>query len=101
MCEGDPSKPVLSPLPRSRWVWLGWPFVWLIVAYQHSLGHVMGGRCRFYPSCSHYGLQAFRVHAPWTAFVLTARRLLRCHPWGGSGVDPVPPLRVSQNREDD
>lgn len=77
---------------RSRFAWLGLPAVWLIIAYQHSLGFVMGGRCRFTPSCSFYGLEAFRTLAPWTAFRLTAWRILRCHPWGGSGVDPVPPL---------
>ena len=78
---------------------MGAPFAWLIIGYQHSLGYVMGGRCRFYPTCSHYGLQAFQVHAPWTAFWLTAKRIGKCHPWGGSGVDPVPPLRVSKKRE--
>ncbi len=87
-------------LPRSRFVWLGLPAVWMIIGYQHTLGHAMGGKCRFYPSCSHYGLQAFRIHAPWVAGWLTARRILKCHPWGGSGVDPVPPLRVSQTGRD-
>lgn len=84
-------------MPVSRIAWMGQPAVWLIIAYQHTLGHLMGGRCRYYPSCSHYGLQAFRVHRPWRAAWLTTWRILRCQPWGGSGVDPVPPFRVEHD----
>jgi putative membrane protein insertion efficiency factor len=46
--------------------------------------------CRFYPSCSSYALEAFEVHGTWRASALTVRRLLRCRPFGPSGVDPVP-----------
>ena len=62
----------------------------LIHLYQVSLGPFLGGRCRFYPSCSHYAAEAFRTHPPHRAAWLTTRRLCRCHPLGGHGVDLVP-----------
>jgi putative membrane protein insertion efficiency factor len=46
--------------------------------------------CRFVPSCSNYALDAFEVHGAVRGSLLTARRLSRCHPWGGHGWDPVP-----------
>lgn len=68
------------------------PFEWLIHLYQLTLSHFVGGQCRFQPTCSHYGLEAYRVHGVIGGTWLTLRRLLRCQPWGGSGFDPVPPL---------
>ncbi len=50
--------------------------------------------CRFWPSCSDYALGALGTHGFWRGSWLTARRLLRCHPWGGHGVDPVPERAV-------
>ena len=46
--------------------------------------------CRFTPTCSQYALEAFRKHGPVKGMILAVRRILRCHPWGGSGYDPVP-----------
>lgn len=46
--------------------------------------------CRFWPTCSEYALDALREHGATRGGWLTLRRLSRCHPWGGSGVDPVP-----------
>lgn len=67
------------------------PFVALIYAYRALLSPLMGGHCRFHPSCSQYALDAYREHNPIRASWLTLRRVLRCHPLGGSGFDPVPP----------
>jgi putative membrane protein insertion efficiency factor len=47
-------------------------------------------RCRFYPSCSSYAVEALRVHGPLRGTWLATHRLLRCHPWNIGGVDPVP-----------
>jgi len=58
--------------------------------YQVVLGPVMGGQCRFTPSCSHYAIEAFTRHGARRGLRLTVRRLLRCQPWGGCGHDPVP-----------
>lgn len=47
--------------------------------------------CRYQPTCSHYFLQAVEVHGPLRGSWMGLRRILRCHPWGGFGEDPVPP----------
>jgi putative membrane protein insertion efficiency factor len=53
-------------------------------------------RCRFEPSCSHYGMEAIDRHGALFGSWLTVRRLLRCHPWGGTGFDPVPTVPPEQ-----
>ncbi len=63
---------------------------WIIRAYQLTLSPLLGPRCRFYPSCSQYALEALRAHGPLQGCVLALRRLLRCHPWHPGGYDPVP-----------
>lgn len=70
------------------------PLAWLgmlaVRGYQIVLSPFLGGRCRFEPSCSVYALEALRRHGGLRGGWLTLRRLLRCHPWGGCGHDPVP-----------
>ncbi len=67
------------------------PFVFLIRFYQVCLSPLKGGpSCRFTPTCSQYALEAFRKHGPFKGLYLSVRRILRCHPWGGHGYDPVP-----------
>ncbi len=63
----------------------------LIWLYRHSLSALMGRHCRFEPSCSAYADEALRVHGFWRGSLLALKRIGRCHPWGGSGYDPVPP----------
>ena len=62
----------------------------LVGLYQITLGHLIGGQCRFAPTCSHYSIEALARHGAIRGGWLTVRRLLRCQPWGGSGDDPVP-----------
>ena len=62
----------------------------VIRLYQVTLATVIGGQCRFQPSCSVYGIDALRKHGAIRGIYLTVRRIMRCHPWGGSGEDPVP-----------
>jgi uncharacterized protein len=62
----------------------------LIRAYQLLLSPVLPPSCRYDPSCSHYAAEAIAQHGPWRGALLGLRRLLRCHPWGGAGYDPVP-----------
>jgi uncharacterized protein len=59
-------------------------------AYQLLLSPVLPPACRYLPSCSDYALEAVTAHGPWRGGGLALRRLARCHPWGGSGYDPVP-----------
>jgi putative membrane protein insertion efficiency factor len=63
---------------------------WLIRAYQLTLSPLLGPRCRFYPSCSQYALEALRAHGSLHGCAMALRRLLRCHPWHAGGYDPVP-----------
>lgn len=62
----------------------------LIRAYQLLISPLLGPRCKYYPSCSSYGLEAVRRHGAVTGFVLAAWRVLRCNPWSHGGVDDVP-----------
>ena len=62
----------------------------LIRAYQVTLGPFLGGSCRFEPSCSNYGIQALERFGLLRGSWLTARRLLRCRPFGPHGYAPVP-----------
>ena len=66
----------------------------LIRAYQVAVSSWTPPTCRFIPSCSAYALEAVRQHGAGRGGGLAVRRLLRCHPWGGSGYDPVPPVPV-------
>ena len=58
--------------------------------YQHSISPFLPPACRFVPTCSQYALEAIQKYGPFKGSWLTLKRLLRCHPWGGSGYDPVP-----------
>ena len=62
----------------------------LVRLYQLTISPLLGPRCRFYPSCSRYAYEAFRMHGSLRGSWLTARRLLRCHPWNPGGIDEVP-----------
>ena len=67
----------------------------LIRAYQLLVSPMLAPSCRFLPSCSDYAAEAVARHGAVRGLYLAMRRLLRCHPWGGSGYDPVPARRGS------
>ncbi|WP_018676074.1 membrane protein insertion efficiency factor YidD [Riemerella columbina] len=67
------------------------PLVIGIKFYQYALSPWLGKNCRFQPTCSHYMLQALKTHGLFKGLGLGIKRILRCHPWGGQGYDPVPP----------
>jgi putative membrane protein insertion efficiency factor len=62
----------------------------LVRLYRLTLGPMFGGSCRFTPTCSQYAIDSFARHGTARGLVLTVRRLLRCHPFGAHGADPVP-----------
>jgi hypothetical protein len=62
----------------------------LIRLYQLTLSSLMGRQCRFLPTCSEYAVEAIDKHGALKGSWLAVRRILRCHPWGGHGFDPVP-----------
>lgn len=64
--------------------------VGLIRTYQILLSPRIGQVCRYYPTCSHYGLEAIKVHGAGKGSLLAAWRVLRCHPWATGGIESVP-----------
>ena len=62
----------------------------IIKIYQRYLSPILGQNCRFSPTCSQYALEALEVHGTCRGSVLAVKRIIRCNPWGGSGIDNVP-----------
>jgi putative membrane protein insertion efficiency factor len=69
---------------------LSYPFILLIWIYQRLISPLLGAKCRFTPTCSNYAVEAFKKYGVFKGFWLAVKRIARCHPWGGSGYDPVP-----------
>jgi len=65
-------------------------FIGPIKIYQILISPLLGPSCRFTPTCSQYTIEAIQKHGPFKGGWLGFRRILRCHPWGGCGHDPVP-----------
>lgn len=61
----------------------------LIWFYQATISPLLGSNCRYSPTCSVYATEAVKKHGPWKGGYHAAKRFLSCHPWGGSGHDPV------------
>jgi putative membrane protein insertion efficiency factor len=64
--------------------------VYLIRGYQLAISPLIGPRCRFYPSCSHYAREAIETHGALRGTWLSVKRISRCHPLNDGGFDPVP-----------
>ena len=64
--------------------------IFLVRLYQVTLSPLLGGQCRFQPTCSHYVIEAVGRHGVWAGGWMGLRRLLRCHPFSRGGYDPVP-----------
>jgi uncharacterized protein len=75
------------------------PAVLAIRLYRRLVSPLLPAACRYWPSCSEYAEQAFERHGTRRGLELTVQRLLRCHPWGGHGVDPVPGGHTSPTRD--
>lgn len=73
--------------------------VWFLRGYQLLLSPLLGQKCRFYPTCSNYAIEALRVHGAARGSLLAARRVCRCHPWNPGGVDFVPPAREAKDQQ--
>ena len=69
---------------------LSYPFILLIKIYQKIVSPIIGPKCRFTPTCSNYAAEALKKHGVFKGSWLAAKRIAKCHPWGGSGYDPVP-----------
>ncbi len=69
---------------------LAWPLLLLVRIYSYTISPLLGVNCRYQPTCSAYAIEALRRHGAFRGTALAAKRIARCHPWGGSGYDPVP-----------
>ena len=73
-----------------------------VKVYQYTLSPLLGPRCRFWPSCSSYAIEAIQVHGPMKGGWMAVRRIVKCHPGNPGGMDPVPGGRSEQLcREDE
>lgn len=75
------------------------PFVWFMRAYRTVVSPLYGDVCKYYPSCSKYGLDAFEVHGALRGGAMTAWRVLRCNPLSHGGVDHVPDSVLARRSE--
>jgi len=65
-------------------------FIFLIKIYQKIISPFLPRRCRFYPTCSQYTIEAIREWGVLKGSILGFKRIVKCHPWGGQGIDDVP-----------
>lgn len=69
---------------------VSWILLIPIYFYRKCISPLTPPSCRFTPTCSAYAVEAIKKHGPFAGFYLACKRILRCHPWGGCGYDPVP-----------
>lgn len=74
---------------RALYHFIGWLLIQPIRFYQLYISPLTPPTCRFTPTCSQYAIEAIRKYGPFKGTWRAIRRILRCHPWGGSGYDPV------------
>lgn len=80
---------------RSIASFLSYPFVFLVRFYQVAISPYTPSTCRYQPTCSHYTIEALQKHGLFYGGWLSLKRIFSCHPWGGSGYDPVPEKKKS------
>ncbi|MDD4746349.1 MAG: membrane protein insertion efficiency factor YidD [Salinivirgaceae bacterium] len=72
---------------------ISWILVIPIHIYRYLISPWLPNSCRHVPTCSAYALEAIKEHGPFVGFWLGFKRVLKCHPWGTHGYDPVPPKK--------
>lgn len=72
-------------------------YIFPIKVYQKLISPILGPTCRYQPTCSHYMVEAIMEWGIFRGTWLGIRRIGRCHPWGSSGIDPVP---INENKQD-
>ncbi len=68
---------------------MSWLFIHLVLLYRVTLGRLLGGHCRYAPSCSQYAIDAIRKYGALRGGWRGVKRICRCHPWSGGGYDPA------------
>ena len=72
--------------------------IYLVLSYKRYLSPFLPGACRFQPTCSEYMIEALKKYGIFKGMYLGIKRILRCHPWGGSGFDPVDPTEPHKDK---
>ena len=75
------------------------PFIWIVRFYQAAISPYLPASCRYTPTCSHYTIEALQKHGIFRGGWLAIKRISSCHPWGGSGYDPVPEPEENVKKE--
>ena len=65
-------------------------FIKIIKIYQKTISPLLGQNCRYHPTCSQYAIEALTLHGVFCGSFLAIKRIIKCNPWGGSGIDNVP-----------
>ena len=65
-------------------------FIKIIKIYQKTISPLLGQNCRYHPTCSQYAIEALTLHGVFYGSFLAIKRIIKCNPWGGSGIDNVP-----------
>ncbi len=78
-------------MPESVQKSISYILVAIVRLYQNVISPYLGSNCRHSPTCSQYTIEAIEIHGPLKGSWLGVKRIARCHPWGTSGYDPVPP----------
>lgn len=89
MCENETPVPPERAPRHAMTEPLRWAVIAMVWVYRRTLGHFMGGQCRFQPSCSQYMLDAVERHGPVRGFFRGLGRIARCNPWSEGGYDPA------------
>ncbi len=84
-------QPAMNRMVRIILKGFEWILLSLVYFYKYAISPLTPASCRHTPTCSEYAVQAIKMHGPFRGFVLAARRISKCHPWGTHGYDPVPP----------
>jgi len=87
---GDVNSPTIVRTHASTLTPIPAPFLFLIKVYQTLISPLTPATCRFQPTCSHYSIEALKKYGLFKGGWLAIKRISSCHPWGGSGYDPVP-----------
>lgn len=74
------------------------PFIFLVRVYQTLISPLFPATCRYQPTCSHYTVEALQKHGLFYGGRLAIKRIFSCHPFGGSGFDPVPEKRKKETQ---
>ena len=82
-------------IPKMKWLnffqkFVQILFIGMVKFYKKAISPWLPIACRYQPTCSEYMIEAIQKYGPWRGVILGLKRIGRCHPWGGSGFDPVP-----------